>query len=343
MIGRDRDEELGREQAVGERITHERPIALRRIPDGDRADDEDRRGGPPGTEAQRRPQKHREDDVGHVALRRQLRQHHEQNQRKRALEDFAPANTLQATGRPRQQRRRDHQHARRVAQDPRTKDAPELARLDHIAQAQRQRPDGPADHRCKQRARQQGHDVRDALQFAPPARQPAQQQRSNDKRERVPDRLGHNRPQRRREVPKQQIADHDSGPEPNPTQKQHGQAEPGRRPKRRDRAIEIGQFEADPSRQVVGQREQRHRAHVQRQTPAPRPAQRHDPLAHVAAVSHRTGDRRYAHALEPSLIPPAGRCDPVQTRHHLPRATVQPRAPDLLSRVRRLAAAGSGQ
>ena len=112
---RDRDEQLRREQAVGERVTHERPVALRGVPDRDRAHDEDRRGGPARAEAQRGPEQHGEDDVGHVALRRQLGQHDEREDQDRAFRELAPANPSYARGHPRQQARRHHQSAGRVA------------------------------------------------------------------------------------------------------------------------------------------------------------------------------------------------------------------------------------
>ena len=138
--GRDRrrrDEELCREQAVGERVAHERPVALRGVPDGDRADDEDRRGGAPRAEAQRRPQQYREDDVGDIALRRQLGQQHESDDQDRALDQIAPAKVPPSQSHPREQDRRDHQDAGPVAEDPGPKHAPEFVRRDDIAEAQR--------------------------------------------------------------------------------------------------------------------------------------------------------------------------------------------------------------
>ena len=45
---RDGDEQLRREQAVGDRVAHERPVVLRRVPDRDRADDEDAVAAPRG-------------------------------------------------------------------------------------------------------------------------------------------------------------------------------------------------------------------------------------------------------------------------------------------------------
>ena len=96
MIADGGDEQLRREQAVRERVTHERPVALRGVPDRDRAHDEDRRGSAARAEAQGGPQQHREDDVGHIALRRQLGQYHEHHDDERALGEVTPANPVRA-------------------------------------------------------------------------------------------------------------------------------------------------------------------------------------------------------------------------------------------------------
>ena len=59
-------------------VAHERPVVLGRVPDRDRAHDQDRRRGAARAEPERRPQQHREHDVGDVALRRQRGQDDEQ-------------------------------------------------------------------------------------------------------------------------------------------------------------------------------------------------------------------------------------------------------------------------
>ena len=152
------DEQLGREQAVGDRLAHERPVVLRRLVDRDRADDEDRRRRAARAEADRRPQQHREHDEGHVALRRERGQRHQQREHERALEQLRPPEPVQA--RPREDHRRDDQHAGRVAERPRPHDPPELVGLDHVAEAQRERPERRADHRGDQRARDERQHVR---------------------------------------------------------------------------------------------------------------------------------------------------------------------------------------
>ena len=150
-----------------------------RVPDRDRADDEDRRGRSPRPEAERRPEQHREDDVGHVALWRQRGQHDEEDEHDRALHELAPAEATEPDARPREDRRRHHEHAGGVAERPGSDDSPELVGGDHVAQAQRERPECCADHRRDQRAGDERQYVRDTLQRAAPASEAAQQQRGH--------------------------------------------------------------------------------------------------------------------------------------------------------------------
>ena len=70
-------EQLARQQAVGDRLADERARVVRGVPDREPRHDDERRGRPAGPEAQRGPDERREDDVGDVALGRQLGQQHE--------------------------------------------------------------------------------------------------------------------------------------------------------------------------------------------------------------------------------------------------------------------------
>ena len=257
------------EEAVGDRFPHERSLAVRCVPDGDRADDENRRGRAARPEAQRRPQEHRKHDVRHVLLRRHLGQHHEDGEHGRHLAEDSPADVLQAGGGPRQEGGRQDQDAGRVAQRPRAKDAREVVGCDHVAEEQRRRPEGGTDNGGEERARDNGEHVEHALELAPPAGQAAQDQRRDDERQSVPHRLAQHGPERGRVIPQPEIADHNPRPEPNAIQKQHGKSEPRRRPQRRHRTVEIGKLEADPSGQVITHGNQRNGASVQHDTAVP--------------------------------------------------------------------------
>ena len=103
-------------------------------------------------------------------------------------------------------------------------------------------------------------------------------------------------PERRRKVPEQEIADHDARPQPNAVQEQHGEAHARRRPQGRHRTVEIGELEADPSRQVIGPGEQRDGTSVQHDAAVPGPAQRRDPSAHAVAALVRASSKRCRHA-----------------------------------------------
>ena len=97
---RGRDEELRREQAVGERVANERPGVLRRVPDGEGAHDEDRRGRAAGPEAQRRPQERGEDDVRDVALGRQLGEREQDDEQDAGLDEVAAGGCRPCPRRP---------------------------------------------------------------------------------------------------------------------------------------------------------------------------------------------------------------------------------------------------
>ena len=222
----------------------------------------------------------------------------EQDQHDRALRELAPPEAVEPGARPRQDHRRHHEHAGGVAERPGPEDAPELVGGDHVAQAQRQRPERRADERRDQRARDERQHVRDPLQRAAPAREAAQQHRGDHERDRVPDRLRQDRPERRREVAEEQVADHDPRPQPHPVEEQDREAEARRRPQRGDRTVQIGQLEPDPTGEVVRQRGERERARVEdRRVQAVRADSAEAPSAHgivptlVRAVRQRTPSR----------------------------------------------------
>ncbi len=294
---RDGDEELRREQAVGDRVAHERPIVLRRVPDRDRADDEDGRGGSARPEADRRPQQDREDDVGHIALWRQFRERHQHGEHDRAFHELAPVDGPQTRGRPREDKRCDDEDTGGVAEHPGAKHLPELVGRDHAAQPQRQRSERGTDHRRDQGAADEGEHIGDPIQPATPAREAAQEQRGDHDRDGVPERLGEHRPQRRRVVGQQQIADHDRGPQADAVEEQYGEAETGRRPQRRHRAVEVGQLEADATCAVVRERHDRDREHVERWPRVLSAAQGIDPLTHRGAAGAESAWGRCAHGL----------------------------------------------
>ena len=170
--------------------------------------------------------------------------------------------------------------------------SPELVSRDHVAQPQRQRPERGTDHRRDQRAGEQGEHVGDPIQPAAPTREAAQEQRGGHERDGVPERLGEHRPQRRRVVAEKQIADHDRGPQADAVEEQHGEAEAGRRPQRRHRAVEVGQLEADATGAVVGERHEREREHIE-----------HRP----GAFRRRRASIRSPTALRPGAVPLARR------------------------------------
>ena len=170
----------------------------------------------------------------------------------------------EAGRRPGEDHRRDDEHAGGVAERPGAEDLPELVGGDHVAEAQRQRPERGADQRRDQRAGDEGDHVGDALEPGAAAGEAAQQQRGDHERDGVADRLRQHRPERRRVVAEEQVADHDRGPQADAVEEQHRQAEPGGRPQRRHRAIEIRQLEADPPGAVVQGGDQHERPDVAR-------------------------------------------------------------------------------
>ena len=88
---------------------------------------------------------------------RERGQRHQQREHEHTLGQLRAPEPVQA--RPREDQRRDDQHAGRVAERPRPHDPPELVGLDHVAQAQRERPDRRADHRGDQCARDERQHV----------------------------------------------------------------------------------------------------------------------------------------------------------------------------------------
>ena len=191
---------------------------------------------------------------------------------------------LESQGRPREDERCDHENAGGVAECPGAKHPPELVSRDHVAQAQRQRPERGTHHRRDQRAGDEGEYVGDPLQPATSTREAAQQQRGNHECDGVPERLGQHRPQWRRVVAEEQIADHDRGPQADAVEEQHGEAEAGRRPQRRHRAVEVGQLETDPPGDVVQERHERDREHIEPRPRAIPVAEGIDPLPHRRAA-----------------------------------------------------------
>ena len=260
------DEQLRRQQAVGDRVAHERPVALRGVPDGDRADDEDRRGGAARAEAQRGPQEHREDDVA----------------ARRAAAAARPASRARASthGRPRRARAGGCRRTRRSTQvssagattrtpaaspsDPRADDAPR-ARSASITSPRRSAsgPIAPLITRRQDRARDEREDVADAGEVAAPAGQAAQHQRGHHERHACSRPSG--RARWRTASRSRRAADRRSrspGHRRTPYEEQHGQAEPRGRPERRDRAVEIRELEADPPGDVVQGGDQHERPDV---------------------------------------------------------------------------------
>ena len=242
---RDGDEQLRRQQAVGDRLAHERPVVLRRVPDRDRAHDEDR---PP------RPRAARSAAPTTAAPGRRCRGRRAAAAARPAPRAATSAIAPSTTSRRWMPRSPAVAHVRitgattstpaRVAQRPRPEDAPELVGGDHVAQAQRERPERRADERRDERARDEGQHVRDPLELAAPAGEAPQQQRSDDDGDRVPDRLREHRAERRRVVAEEEVADDDRRPQPDPVEEQDRQAEarraatapPPRRRGRRARA-----------------------------------------------------------------------------------------------------------
>ena len=137
----------------------------------------------------------------------------------------------------------------------------------------------------------------------PPTRQPAQQRGRHHQRERVADRLTDDGAERRRVVPQPQVADHDPGPQAKAVQEQHRQAQPGGRPQRGHRPVQVRELEADPPGEVVRHRNTRDGEHVQHQRARPRPPELDDP----AAAVDRAGDGRCIHGLAASLFAPGAR------------------------------------
>ena len=144
--------------------------------------------------------------------------------------------------------------------------------------------------------------VGDPIQPAAPAREAAQEQRGDHERDGVPERLREHRPERRRVVAEQQIADHDRGPQADAVEEQHGEAETGRRPQRRHRAVEVGQLEADATGAVVRERHERDRARVDdRSLMAPEERRVEAPTDRVGA-GRFSADAARAHGVGASLI-----------------------------------------
>ena len=138
----------------------------------------------------------------------------------------------------------------------------ELVGRDHAAEAQRRRPEGGADDRRDERAGDEGEHVGHAIELSAPAGQPAQQQGGDDDRHRVSDGLGEHRAEWRREVAEKEVADHDARHQPRAVEEEDGETQAGRRPQRRDRAVEIRELQPELSREVVGERDEPDRDHV---------------------------------------------------------------------------------
>jgi hypothetical protein len=233
------DEQLARQEAVGDRLAHERARVVRGVPDRQARDDRDRGRRAARPEPQRGPDQRREHHVGHVALGRELGEQDEDHEQRGPLDELTAAQALEPVDRPGQHQRRHHQRAREVRQPPRPPHLDEVPGGDHASQAQRGRAEGRADRGADGGRRREREHVADAVHRGPAAREPAQDQGRDDDLERVARRLAEHGPQRRREVGDEQIADHDARPQARSVQRQDRDADADRRPQRGHRPVEI--------------------------------------------------------------------------------------------------------
>jgi hypothetical protein len=296
-----RQEQLARQQAVGDRIADERARVVRGVPDGQAGHDDERGRRPAGAEPQCRPDEGREDDVRDVALGRDLRQQDQDDHEGDGLEGLAPAESPKARRRPGQQERRDDERAREVRQPPGPPDLAELAGADDVAEPERGRPEARADDGPDGARDHEREHVADPIHSRPAARQPPQQQRGHDDLERVADGLPHHRPERAGVVGGEQVADHDARPQPRAEQDERGDADADRRPQRGHRPVEVRQAQADLGRPVVERGEGDHRADVQPPPPRRRGPQTGEPLVERGVAWDVMGDRGLQHANDDPL------------------------------------------
>ena len=78
----------------------------------------------------------------------------------------------------------------------------------------------------------------------------------------LPNVCASDRPERRRVVAEEEVADDDRRPQPDSVEEEDGQADSGGRPQRRDRAVEVGELEADAAGEVVRERDDSERRDV---------------------------------------------------------------------------------
>ena len=294
---RDRDEELRREQAVGQRVAHERPRVLGRVPDRDRADDQDRRrraardrSAVPPTGARGRPRRGRR--AGAAARRARP----------------APTSRTAASARSRRWRSRVPAEAHvRIAGA--TISTPAVSPSVHVRKTRPRSSSAitsPSHSEVGPKAALMTAATSAQAMKASTSRTRSRSPRPSVSRRsssaattsatRVPDGLRDDGAERRREVGQQQVADHDGRHHPRAPEEEDGQAHARRRPRRGHRAVEVGELQPHPPRHVVGERGQPDSDHVQ------------------GAAPTYAGDQRTAHGLRASLFAPSNPGEPGEIR-----------------------------
>ena len=246
------DEQLRRQQAVGDRVAHERPVALRGVPHGDRADDEDRRGRAARAEAQRGPEEHREDDERHVALRRQLGQHHERERSRPAASKSSrrrmPANPIVT------QVSSAGATTRTPAASPRIHVRTTLQSSPDSITPPRRRASGPIAPLITAASTAQATSARTSPTRARSPRPPVRRRSASAATTSAtvfPTVCASTVANGVEKSPSRRSPITMPGHSRIPTEEEHGQAEPRGRPERRDRAVEIRELEADLAGEVV--------------------------------------------------------------------------------------------
>ena len=153
-------------------------------------------------------------------------------------------------------------------------------------------PERCADQRCNHGADGERPDIESARELPAPVRHSPQQQCGEHQGDRVPDGLARDGAERRREVRKQQVTDHDARPQADAVEEEHRETEARGWPHGRNRAIEICKLEAQPTGQVIRTGDQTDRTRVQPDTAALGAAQRADPpskrLTALVDVAHES-------------------------------------------------------
>jgi hypothetical protein len=245
--GQHDDEQLRAEHARRDVAVHERAGVAGGVPDDEAGRDHHAERGAALAEAERRPHQAREHEVEH-RLRRAGRELADQGRDHDARDRLGAESAAQRRTIPGEEGERErhrHERAAEVAEQPRAPHRRHVLAIDDVAQVPGQRADGRARHRAGEQREHHPRQVRDRLERRALAHEPVEHDRGHQRLEHVPARLAECGAERQRGVVvREQVAEQDPRPEPQPADVQRRHPDAAREP--HDRGDRPGELELVP-------------------------------------------------------------------------------------------------